>query len=66
MQAIGSHADDGFMAASIVRAFRVATEATLSTLAALTVPPAPGTPGGAVQANAGGGGSVNASANRAR
>lgn len=66
MQTIGSHADDGCMATSIARAFRVATEATLSTLAALTVPPSAGTHGVAAQANAGGGGSVNASANRAR
>lgn len=66
MQAIGLHADDGRMVTSIARAFRVATEATLSTLAALTVPPAAGVGGGAAQVNAGGGGSVNASANRAR
>lgn len=65
MQTIGSHADGGCMATSIARAFRVATEATLSTLAALTVPPT-GAHGVGAQANAGGGGSVNASANRAR
>lgn len=54
------------MAASIARAFRVAAEATLSTLATLATPPATSGHGVAAQANAGGGGSVNASANRAR
>lgn len=54
------------MTESIARAVRTATTATLSTLAALMVPPTGTAIPARVQANAGGGGSVKASANRAR
>ena len=66
MRSGGAVADDRPMAPSIARAFRVATEATLSTLAVLAAPPAAVAHGADAQANACGGGSVNASSNRAR
>ncbi len=66
MQRVASGADHPDMAASLARAFRVATEATLTTLAAVAIPPTVAGHPASAQSNAGGGGSVSASANRAR